>query len=138
MADPLLLDTCACLWLMQGDRMSASSLQAIGEAQASRSGIYVSAITGWEVATLVRKGQYRLHVSPNTWFNRVLSLMGMRLAGLTPEILIDATELPGAPPPDPADRIIAATARHQGLVLVSRDRQLIDYGDQGHLRTLTC
>jgi PIN domain nuclease of toxin-antitoxin system len=51
MADPLLLDTCACLWLMQGDRMSATSLQAIAEAQASRSGIYVSAITGWEVAT---------------------------------------------------------------------------------------
>jgi PIN domain nuclease of toxin-antitoxin system len=138
MADRLLLDTCACLWLMQGDRMSASSLQAIGAAQASRSGIYVSAITGWEVATLVRRGRYRLQVSAQTWFDRVVNLLGMRLAEITPEILIDATDLPGTPPPDPADRIIAATARHHGLVLVSRDRQLIDYGEQGHLRTLTC
>lgn len=138
MADRLLLDTCACLWLMHGDRMSASSLQAIGEAQANRSGIYVSAITAWEVATLVSKGRYRLLVSPKVWFNRLLALVGMRLAELTPDILFDSTELPGAPPTDPADRIIIATARHHGLILVSRDRRLIGYGDQGYLRTLTC
>ena len=138
MADRLLLDTCACLWLLHGDRMSATSLQAIDEAQATRSGIYVSAITAWEVATLVRKGRYRLLVSPKIWFSRLLALVGVRLAELTPEILIDSTELPGAPPADPADRIIVATARHHGLVLVSRDQKLIGYGDQGHLRTLTC
>jgi PIN domain nuclease of toxin-antitoxin system len=68
----------------------------------------------------------------------VLKLPGMRLAEITPEILIDATELPGAAPADPADRIIAATARHHGLVLVSRDRQVLNYGDQGNLRTLAC
>lgn len=138
MPDRLLLDTCACLWLMHGDRMSASSLRAIGEAQTSRSGIYVSAITAWEVATLVRKGRYRLLVSPKIWFSRLLALVGVRLAELTPELLIDSTELPGVPPPDPVDRMIIATARHQGLVLVSRDRKLIGYGEQGHVRTLTC
>jgi PIN domain nuclease of toxin-antitoxin system len=123
---------------MHGDRMSAGSLQAIGEAQASRSGIYVSAITAWEVATLVRKGRYRLLVSPKTWFHRLLALVGVRLAELTPEILIDSTEFPGAPPADPADRIIAATARRHGFVVVSRDRRLLGYGDQGYLRTLAC
>lgn len=138
MADRLLLDTCACLWLMHGDRMSASSLQAINDAQASRSGIYVSAITAWEVATLVRRGRYRLLVSPKTWFNRLLALVGVRLAELTPEILIDATELPGAPPADPADRMIVATARRHGFIVVSRDQRLIGYGRQGFLRTLSC
>ena len=115
-----------------------TSLGAIGEAQASRSGIYVSAITAWEVATLVRKGRYRLLVSPKIWFHRLLALVGVRLAELTPEILIDSTELPGTPPADPADRMIVATARHHGFVLVTRDRRLIGYGDQGHLRILTC
>ena len=114
MPDHLLLDTCACLWLMHGDRMSGRSLRFIGEAQASRSGIYVSAITAWEVATLVHKGRYRLLVSPKTWFSRLLALVGVRLAELTPKILIDSTELPGMPPADPADRMIIATARHHG------------------------
>jgi PIN domain nuclease of toxin-antitoxin system len=138
MADRLLLDTCACLWLMHGDRMSASSLRAIGEAQASRSGIYVSAITAWEVAILVRKGRYRLLVSPKIWFSRLLALVGVRLAELTPEVLIDSTELPGTPPADPADRMIVATARHHGFVLITRDGRLIRYGDQGYLRVLAC
>jgi PIN domain nuclease of toxin-antitoxin system len=138
MTDRLLLNTYTCSWLMHGDRMSAPSLQAIGEAQASRSGIYVLAITTWEVATLVRKGRYRLLVLPKVWFTRLLAVVGVRLAELTPEIRIESTELPGKPPADPADRTITATARHQGLVLVSRDRRLIGYGDQGYVRTLTC
>jgi PIN domain nuclease of toxin-antitoxin system len=34
--------------------------------------------------------------------------------------------------------MIVATARHHGFVLVTRDRRLIGYGDQGHLRILAC
>jgi PIN domain nuclease of toxin-antitoxin system len=104
MTDRLLLDTCTCSWLMRGDRMSAPSLQAIGEAQASRSGICVSAITAWEVATLVRKGRYRLLVPPKVWFNRLLALVGVRLAELTPEIRIESTGLPSKRPADPPAR----------------------------------
>jgi PIN domain nuclease of toxin-antitoxin system len=61
----------------------------------------------------VRKGRYRLLAPPKVWFNRLLALVGVRLAELTPEILIKSTELPGKPPADPADRIITPTARHQ-------------------------
>ncbi len=119
--------------------MSPASRQAIAEAQrAGAGGVHVSPITAWEVATLVRKGRYRLAVSPKVWFVRLLDLPGVRLAGMTPDVLIDSVFLSGDPPPDPADRIIAATARHYGLVLVTRDKGLIAYGARGHLRTLTC
>jgi len=62
----------------------------------------------------------------------------MRLASLSPELLIAASFLPGAPPRDFADRIIAATARDLGATLMTRDRALVNYGAQGHVSVLAC
>jgi predicted nucleic acid-binding protein len=53
-------------------------------------------------------------------------------------ILLASTALPGLPPADPADRIIAATARIQGHVIVTRDRKLLDYAQEGHTRAIAC
>lgn len=138
MDEAVLLDTCACLWLTRGEPMTRASRQAIRKAQTSHVGVYVSAITAWEVATLVSKGRYRLFVSPQVWFARLLALAGVRLATLTPEILIESAFLPGDPPKDPADRMIAATARQYGLAVISRDRRLITYAGQEHLRVIAC
>ena len=138
MAEAVLLDTCACLWLTRGEPMSRASRQAVRRAQTSHVGVYVSAITAWEVATLVSKGRYRLFVSPQVWFARLLALAGVRLATLTPEILIESAFLPGDPPKDPADRMIAATARQHGLTVISRDRKLVAYAEQDYLRLLAC
>ena len=57
---------------------------------------------------------------------------------MPPELLILSSFLPGSPPRDPADRILAATAREFGYVLMTRDRLLLDYADQGHVRALSC
>jgi len=118
--------------------MSRASRAAIRAAQTGHAGVYVSAITAWEVATLARKGRYRLFVSPKVWFERLLALTGVRLAALTPEILIESAWLPGEPPKDPADRMIAATARQQGLTVISRDRRLMAYAEQDYVRVLAC
>ena len=62
--------------------------------------VFVSAITAWEVATLVRRNRYQLKVTVEVWFARLMALPGLRLAGLEPRILIASAELPGAPPAD--------------------------------------
>jgi hypothetical protein len=38
---PVLLDTCAAIWLMNGDPISASSRASIGAARAGNLGVYV-------------------------------------------------------------------------------------------------
>ena len=63
---------------------------------------------------------------------------GLRLAGMSTDLLITSSFLPGIPPPDPADRIIAATVREFGYTLMTRDRVLLDYADQGHMQALIC
>ncbi|MGO9272246.1 MAG: PIN domain-containing protein [Terriglobia bacterium] len=41
-----------------------------------------------------------------------------------PEIAALATQFPDDYPPDPADRLIGATARAEGLVLVTHDEKI--------------
>ena len=87
---------------------------------------------------LVSRGRMSLPTGPERWFDNLLRAPTLRLADLPPHVLIAASYLPGTPPNDPADRILAATAREFGYTLVTRDRPLLDYAEQGHLKALAC
>ena len=138
MADPVLLDTCAAIWLMGGAPLTAASLRLIKDAGKSNLGVYVSPFTAWEIGTLVAKGRLQLTLSPEEWFEALLAKPCVRLASLTPKLLISSTSLPGMPLRDPADRIIAATARLYGFRVITRDEKLLDYAQQGHMLATKC
>ena len=133
----LLLDTCAVIWIANGERISNESRQAV-EFAAVAGRVFVSPISAWEIAILVRKGRVTLSMAPETWFEAMLALPGMKLATMPPRTLIASAFLPGTPPSDPADRIILATARADNLILVTRDRTLMSYAEAGHVRALEC
>jgi PIN domain nuclease of toxin-antitoxin system len=133
-----LLDTCAAIWLGNGDPMSSRSRAAIATAQASGAGVHVSPISAWEIATLVARNRLRLALAPEVWFGRLVALPGVRLARMPPELLIASAFLPGMPPRDPADRIIAATARMHDLAIVTRDTELLLYAKAGHIAAIEC
>ena len=90
------------------------------------------------MATLVRKGRYRLKVPVEAWFLRLLALPGVRLAALDPGVLIASAELPGRPPADPADRMVCATARARALAVVTRDEGMLAYGAAGFVNVVAC
>ena len=85
---------------------------------------------------LVSKGRLALDRDVGEWVHAALSLPGMRLEPLSPEIAVASTRLPGTIHGDPADRMIAATARHISVTLITDDHLLLDYGREGHLKTL--
>jgi PIN domain nuclease of toxin-antitoxin system len=118
--------------------LSLASRSAIRGAQTANLGVYLSPFTAWELGTLVAKGRLHLTLSPEVWFDSLLALPGMRLAALTPQVLIGSTALPGNPPSDPADRIIASTARIYGHRVITRDSKLLDYAAQGHVLATAC
>jgi PIN domain nuclease of toxin-antitoxin system len=132
----LLLDTHAAIWLMSGEELTDDARRSI-ESASSANSLFVSPITAWEIATLVRKGRMALSLEPDAWFDAMLNA-GVRLAVMPPRTLIASAFLPGALPGDPADRIIVATARNENLTLVTRDTQLLQYSRSGHVRTLSC
>jgi PIN domain nuclease of toxin-antitoxin system len=138
MAQPVLLDTCAAIWLMNGDPISAESQAAIAAAQTENLGIYVSPMTAWEIATLVVKNRLQLTLSPDAWFENLLRLPGVRLTPMPPKVLIASASLPGAAPKDPVDRIIAATVRAFGFLLITRNGELMLYARAGHVDAVAC
>jgi PIN domain nuclease of toxin-antitoxin system len=135
---PILLDTCAAIWLAEGDPMSPESRAAIAAARAASDGVFVSPITAWEVGLLAARNRIRLTMPPEDWFAALTALPGIRLAPMSPAILIASSFLPGEPPRDPADRIIAATARAFGQTLITRDGELLPYAEAGYLAAINC
>jgi PIN domain nuclease of toxin-antitoxin system len=134
----LLLDTCAAIWLAEGDTIAEEAMAAVDRAGVAGESIFVSPITAWEIGLLAARGRIAMSMPPQTWFERFLAVPGVTLTDLSVRVLIASSFLPGTPPRDPADRMIAATARENGLKLITRDRLLLDYADQGHIEALAC
>jgi PIN domain nuclease of toxin-antitoxin system len=135
---PLLLDTHAAIWMVQNEKLAPRAIDAINSAHQEAGTVFVSPITAWEVGILVARNRINLLMTPQRWFARLLSLPGMQLSELSPDILMASSFLPGDPPRDPADRIIVATARDLGAALITRDRALLKYGQDGHIGTIAC
>jgi PIN domain nuclease of toxin-antitoxin system len=138
MDTPLLLDTCATIWIANEEPISETTSAAIRRANEIGELIYISPITAWEIGLLAARSRVNLLMPPERWFLRLLQAPGVQLAEMAPEVLIASSFLPGTPPRDPADRILAATARQYGYALVTRDRLLLDYAEQGHMQALAC
>ena len=128
----IVLDTHVWVWWVQGDpRLTAPQREAIQEQEAEALGI--SAISCWEVAKLVERGRLQFSIPLETWFEKALNYPGVQLLAITPEIAIASTRLPGEFHRDPADQLIAATARTYDCALVTSDGRMISYP---HVKTV--
>ena len=135
---PFLIDTCAALWIVSGE-ISVATASALTDARDRGQPVFVSPITAWEIGISARKGRFKSPYSPQRWFEILISTPGTFVAELTAHIMMESSFLPGRlASADPADRIIAATAREFGYTVMTRDKALLDYGREGHLSVLEC
>jgi PIN domain nuclease of toxin-antitoxin system len=138
MNGPLLLDTCAAIYIANNERIRPQAVEAIDKAAERKQAVYLSPITAWEVGLLARKGRFKSSLTPKRWLDRLLSFREISFCEMPPEVLLESSFLPGPIHGDPADRIIAATAREYGYTVVTRDRALLEYAGAGHLRAVEC
>lgn len=120
----VLLDTCAILYLSLDDPCITPLTRSIIR-EAER--VWISPISSAELACLQDRGRIELPKHWRLWLREALETNGWEPLSITLEIVMEAYSLPGTFHPDPADRILTATARKENLILLTTDRKILDY-----------
>ncbi len=134
---PYLLDTCAWIdALLAPELLSQATIDIINGPER----LHLSTISLLELARKEALGKITLNMPCYEWLTSIAIPTGkIILIPMTPQIVVDATRLPGnfekdgKPHKDPADQIITATARLRNYTLLTSDQVLLDYA---HVNTL--
>ncbi len=121
----VLLDTHALLWAAYHKELL--SPRARRSIQSQRNEIFVSAASAWEIATKFRLGKLPFARDLVEDFVPTVTSAGYFLLTISVEHALRAGRLP-AVHKDPFDRMLAAQAIHEDLLLLSNDAQLDVFG----------
>lgn len=142
---PVLLDTHALIWLVEGAALSDQALLRIVRAQQTRS-LYVSPISAWEAGLAMLKPDLAkrpnlLGLSPDVWFRRSVRSLEAKTVPIGHKIALEAAKVPSILGfGDPGDCFLIATAHLHRLTLITRDARIkvLANHDPRYLQVLDC
>ena len=105
------------------EQLSSEAQEAI--TRASENGELACAdISLWEIAMLIEKGRLKVSVTITDFLSTLSTARRLNVLPITPSIA-DISVSTAVPSGDPADRLIAATAIHYNVPLVTKDKRLL-------------
>ena len=118
----LLLDTHIWIWMLTDpDRIRPRVSHAV---RSPDNELWLSPISLWELAMLVERRRIDLDRDIDAWFANAAIEIPTREAAITHEIALQSRRV-DVPQQDPADRLLAATAKVLDLTLVTADDHLL-------------
>ena len=122
----LLLDTHVWWWaLNEPKKLSNKAFKIIREKPPNQRAI--ASISMWEFTMMVSTGKVEIRIPLDQWLDQAVNKSGLEVFDLSPKVAVESCHLPGDFHKDPADRIIVATARINGISLITKDKKIIDY-----------
>ena len=125
-----LLDTHVWVWTQeQPERLGPRTRRLLVSGEHENS---VCPISTLEISRLVAAGDIRLAMPLADWIVQSMAGLSAQTVPVSHEVAIEAYTLPGTFHRDPADRLLVAAARRNGLTLVTADDRILAYP---HVRT---
>ena len=126
----VLLDTHVWIWTQeQPERLGPRTKRLLIGAEHENA---VCPISTLEISRLVAATEIRLSMPLAEWVVESMADLAAQTVSMSHEVAMEAYALPGAFHRDPADRILVAAARRNGLTLVTADDRILSYP---HVRT---
>jgi len=125
----LVTDTHALIWYLEDSQnLSVAANKAFDKCDRGEITIYIPTICLVEIVYLQERR--RISADMKSQLNIALAneSSGLALVNLTAEIVDALSTIPRDTVPDMPDRIIAATAKHMNLPLISRDAKIVSSG----------
>jgi len=136
MNNPIVLDTHVLLWsLLQPEELSEDIRRYITVAQDNNQ-LLICSISLWEIAMLKSKRRINIYEPIRDFLESVTSIDGLSVKDISAEIAAESVQLMDDFHGDPADRIIAATAKCCGATLLTRDQKILTWASLGHIKSL--
>lgn len=127
----ILLDTCAVIFFTQAETEMSESAQALFSDPENE--IYVSVVTAAELTCAQQSGRVDLPDNWKIWFRQICERYGWNVMAISVEIMEEAWSLAEPIHRDPADRLLIATARLEGMTLLTTDGLILEYP---HVRSM--
>jgi len=120
----ILLDTHAWIWWLTRTGQLSDNERSALSAAAVRHELALSAISLWEAHMLHARDRIALPTPFARWLLEATAAEVLTIVPLEADVVLALSELPASIHGDPADRIIAATARCKGMPLATWDKAL--------------
>ena len=121
----ILLDTCCIIWAVSEPETLSKAAAVILESEDTE--VFVSPISAAEIACASERGRIVLNQHWRKWFRHYIGLNQWQLINIDLDVVEEAYSLPEQFHADPADRIIAATARLNDLTILTADQKILSY-----------
>ena len=109
-------------WSQAPERLTAKAVAALDDGLEGRS-LACSDVSFWEIAMLFARKRLVKPVAPEVFMRDLVLAMELEVLPITPDIAV-ISQSKVFTHKDPADRLIAATAIHEGSPLITADSQL--------------
>lgn len=124
----IVLDTHVLIWwINQPEKLSVKSQKTITNAVKDGGKLLVSSISIWEIYLLFKKDRLEINMDIDAWVSKIERIKYLEFVPVNNAIGAKSVMLPNFSNRDPADRIIVATAREYGAMLVTSDQKIRKY-----------